>query len=48
MRLLAIVLFIGGSAAAQQIGQNSVAKSGDTFTLSVKSQLVVETVTVKD
>jgi VWFA-related protein len=48
MRLLAIVLFIAGSAAAQQIGQNSVAKSGDTFTLSVKSQLVVETVTVKD
>jgi VWFA-related protein len=45
---LALVILSTTTAHAQQIGQNSVAKSGDTFTLSVKSQLVVETVTVKD
>jgi VWFA-related protein len=50
MRLLLTSLFvlIAASAAAQQIGQNTAANAGDTYTLSVKSQLVVETVTVKD
>jgi VWFA-related protein len=50
-RRRALLLFLTISAAiaasAQQIGQNT-AKSGDTFTLSVKEQLVIETVTVKD
>ena len=44
----ASVIFAAIAAHAQQIGENSIAKSGETFTLSVKSQLVVETVTVKD
>ncbi len=35
-------------AAAQQIGQNKPAGSDQPYTLSVKSQLVVETVVVKD
>ena len=35
-------------ATAQQIGQNSSASSSGTFTLTAKSQLVVETVVVKD
>jgi VWFA-related protein len=48
MRSLLIFLLVVGSASAQQIGQNTAAKSGDTFTLWVKSQLVIETVTVKD
>ncbi len=44
--LLAFV-FAGGSCA-QQIGQNKPANAQDNFTLSMKVQLVVETVVVKD
>jgi VWFA-related protein len=36
------------SAAGQQIGQNKTPGAPDTYTLSVKSQLVVETVVAKD
>lgn len=35
-------------ASAQQVGTNKVEGQADTYTLSVKSQLVVETVVVKD
>ena len=35
-------------ASAQQVGTNKVEGQADTYTLSVKSQLVVETVMVKD
>ena len=33
---------------AQQIGQNAAPPDGTTYTLSVKANLVVETVSVKD
>jgi VWFA-related protein len=48
--LAALVLFIVAAlpAAAQQIGQNKPADAQQTFTLSIKSQLVVEPVVVKD
>ncbi|SNT37961.1 VWFA-related domain-containing protein [Granulicella rosea] len=48
MRLLLLMLVLTSLAGAQQIGQN--ARPGDPggYTLSVKSQLVVETVVVKD
>jgi VWFA-related protein len=36
------------STSAQQIGQNAAPNPGETFTLSMKSKLVVETVSVKD
>jgi VWFA-related protein len=43
------VLFIAASpAGAQQIGQNKTADAPQNFTLSVKVQLVVEAVVVKD
>jgi len=49
MRLiLAIGLFATLSAGAQTIGQNKTPGAPDTYTLSVKSQLVVEAVVVKD
>ena len=49
MRLLLVILvFLTSAAAAQQIGQNKSPGESDTYTLSVKSQLVVETVVVKD
>jgi VWFA-related protein len=48
VRALAFVFIAALSASAQQIGQNTAAKSGEPFTISVKAQLVVETVTVKD
>jgi VWFA-related protein len=44
--LLALTLF--AHASAQQIGQNKPADSSENFTLSVKVQLVVEAVVVKD
>jgi VWFA-related protein len=44
----AFVLTTFAAANAQQIGQNKNADGGQTYTLSVKSQLVVETVVVKD
>jgi VWFA-related protein len=48
--LAAFVLFVvaASTAAAQQIGQNKPADAQETFTLSIKSQLVVEPVVVKD
>jgi VWFA-related protein len=49
MRMLLPALFaLTVSAAAQQIGTNKAPGVPDTYTLSVKSQLVVETVVVKD
>jgi VWFA-related protein len=49
MRMLLPALFaLTVSAAAQQIGTNKAPGAPDTYTLSVKSQLVVETVVVKD
>ncbi len=48
LSFLCALALAAATASAQTIGQNSVSKSGDTFTISVKSQLVVETVTVKD
>jgi VWFA-related protein len=50
MRCLLIFLVIAYSsvAGAQTIGQNGSADNDKTFTLSVRSQLVTETVTVRD
>ena len=49
MKLLAMfVLFAAACAPAQQTGQNKAPGESPTFTVSVKSQLVVETVVVKD
>jgi len=42
------VLAACASGRAQQIGQNKQSGAAQTYTLSVKSQLVVETVVVKD
>ena len=42
------LMSVAVSATAQQIGQNKSPGESETFTLSVKSQLVVETVVVKD
>ena len=48
-RLFSILLVLAvASAPAQQIGQNKSAAAGESFTLSVKVQLVVEAVAVKD
>lgn len=46
--LLAFLMFVAGGASAQQIGQNTSSTSAGTYTLSAKSQLVIETVVVKD
>ena len=46
--LLANLLLTATAATAQQIGQNKSPGASDTYTLSVKSQLVVETIVVKD
>jgi VWFA-related protein len=43
-----IALLLLGQATAQQIGQNTSATPSGTYTLTAKSQLVVETVVVKD
>jgi VWFA-related protein len=49
MRLIAtICLFATLSAGAQTIGQNKAPDAAETYTLSVRSQLVVETVVIKD
>lgn len=47
-RLLALLLTLPVAAHAQVIGQNKAADQPQTYTLTVKSQLVVETVVVKD
>jgi VWFA-related protein len=46
--LLTILLLATLGAEAQQIGQNAPAGGSDTVTLSVRSQIVIETVVVKD
>ncbi len=46
--LVSCVLFILTAASAQQIGQNRDANAPNDYTLSMKVQLVVETVVVKD
>src|SRR5271163_232898 len=46
--LLTILLFATLGAEAQTIGQNAAPASSDTTTLSVRSQIVIETVVVKD
>ena len=46
--LLTIALLATLSAGAQTIGQNKAPGSSDTVTFTVKAQLVVETVVVKD
>src|SRR6266481_2865093 len=46
--LLTILLLATLGAGAQQIGQNAVPGQNDTPTLSVRSQIVIETVVVKD
>jgi VWFA-related protein len=46
--LLSSLLLLTVGAAAQQVGQNKNADGSSTFTLSVKAQLVVEAVVVKD
>lgn len=49
MRLfVAALLMTAALAGAQQVGTNKAAGAADTYTLSVKSQLVVETVVAKD
>ncbi len=49
MRRLAIALMLLPLCVhAQQIGANTTPSKGETYTLQVKSQLVVETVVVKD
>jgi VWFA-related protein len=49
MRWLSILcLFATLSAGAQTIGQNKTPDAAETYTLSVRSQLVVETVVIKD
>jgi VWFA-related protein len=45
---LIVLVMAGAFAGAQQIGQNKPAGAGDNFTLTVKVQLVVEAVVVKD
>jgi VWFA-related protein len=46
--LLTILLLATLGTEAQQIGQNAVPGQNDTPTLSVRSQIVIETVVVKD
>jgi len=46
--LLALLMFVAGGASAQQIGQNTSSTGSGTYTLTAKSQLVIETVVVKD
>jgi VWFA-related protein len=46
--LLTILLFATLGVRAQQIGQNATPGNNDTPTLSVRSQIVIETVVVKD
>jgi VWFA-related protein len=46
--LLAFLLLVTLSAEAQQIGQNAAPGNTDVTTLSVRSQIVIETVVVRD
>jgi VWFA-related protein len=46
--LLTILLLATLGAEAQQIGQNAAPGNNDTPTLSVRSQIVIETIVVKD
>ena len=46
--LLIVITAAGALAGAQQIGQNKPAGAGDNLTLTVKVQLVVEAVAVRD
>jgi VWFA-related protein len=46
--LLTILLFATLSVEAQTIGQNAAPVNSNTLTLSVRSQIVIETVVVKD
>src|SRR5271154_1612510 len=49
MKILLLVLsVIAAQATAQQVGQNTSSTPSGTYTLTAKSQLVVETVVVKD
>ncbi len=51
MRILlaiSVLVVFAASAVGQQIGQNKPAGASETYTLSVKAQLVVETVVAKD
>ena len=51
MRKLAALLlacFFAATSSAQQVGQNRLANAQDNYTMSVKVQLVVEAVVVKD
>src|SRR5450755_1645246 len=49
MRILLLLLtLIAAQATAQQIGQNTSSPPSGTYTLTAKSQLVVETVVVID
>src|SRR5580704_15690561 len=49
MRLLVTTLLLGTlSAGAQTIGQNATPVANETQTISVRSQIVIETVVVKD
>jgi VWFA-related protein len=48
MRLLASMMLMATLPAAQVIGQNVQPSAAETFTIKVNSQLVVETVVVKD
>jgi VWFA-related protein len=47
-RLLFLWLVVAATASAQQIGTNKPADAADGFTMSMKVQLVVEAVVVKD
>jgi VWFA-related protein len=46
--LVTMLLLVTLPVSAQVIGQNAPHDTGNTFTLSVKTQLVIETVVVKD
>lgn len=46
--LLAILLLFALTAAAQQTGQNAAEPSGNAYTISVTTKLVIETVVVRD
>jgi VWFA-related protein len=46
--VLSFLTLIAAGAGAQQIGQNTSGNGSGTYTITAKSQLVVETVTVKD
>src|SRR5271156_4555417 len=46
--LLLLLTLAAAAAAAQQIGQNTSSTASGTYTLTAKSQLVIETVVAKD